>query len=117
MNGVATPHWSSRLSFRLESLAVLILLCVIMAVVSPYFLSVSNILNIFMATATIGVLAIGVFALVTVALFHALYMGHEPTRQAISAIFWTVIVCVGWHWHLASLSLSTIRRPTVLIIF
>jgi small-conductance mechanosensitive channel/Na+-transporting methylmalonyl-CoA/oxaloacetate decarboxylase gamma subunit len=40
----------------------------------------------------VDVLAIAVFGLVTVALFHALYVGHEPTRKAIAAIFWTVIV-------------------------
>jgi ribose/xylose/arabinose/galactoside ABC-type transport system permease subunit len=50
---------SRRLSFRPESLGVLVLLCVVMALLSPYFLSVSNLLNILLATATIGVLAIG----------------------------------------------------------
>jgi small-conductance mechanosensitive channel len=40
----------------------------------------------------VDVLAIAVFGLVTVALFFALYMGHEPTRKVIAAIFWTVIV-------------------------
>ncbi len=50
---------SRRLSFRPESLAVLVLLCVVMALLSPYFLSISNLLNILLATATIGVLAIG----------------------------------------------------------
>ena len=55
----ATQPLSRRLSFRLESLGVLVLLSVTMAVLSPYFLSVSNFLNILLATATIGVLAIG----------------------------------------------------------
>ena len=49
----------ARLSFRIESLGVLLLLSAAMAWMSPYFLSVSNILNILLATATIGVLAIG----------------------------------------------------------
>lgn len=48
-----------RLQIRLESLVVLIALSVAMAVLSPYFLSVSNILNILLATSTIGILAIG----------------------------------------------------------
>jgi len=58
---VTTPRRSfvSRLSFRIESLGVLILLAVIMAVLSPFFVSISNFLNILLATATIGVLAIG----------------------------------------------------------
>jgi ribose/xylose/arabinose/galactoside ABC-type transport system permease subunit len=50
---------SHRLSFRIESLVVLLVLCTAMAALSPFFLSVSNFLNILLATATIGVLAIG----------------------------------------------------------
>lgn len=47
-----------RMHVRLESLIVLIVLCVIMTLLSPFFLSVNNILNILLATSTIGVLAI-----------------------------------------------------------
>jgi ribose transport system permease protein len=47
-----------RLHIRLESLVVLIVLMAVMAVLSPHFLSVSNFLNILLATSTIGVLAI-----------------------------------------------------------
>lgn len=47
-----------RLHVRLESLVVLLALCVAMSILSPYFLSVSNFLNILLATSTIGVLAI-----------------------------------------------------------
>lgn len=47
-----------RLHVRLESLVVLIALGVVMSVLSPYFLSTSNFLNILLATSTIGVLAI-----------------------------------------------------------
>jgi ribose/xylose/arabinose/galactoside ABC-type transport system permease subunit len=47
-------------SFRLESLAVLLALIVIMSWWNwPFFLTASNALNILLATATIGVLAIG----------------------------------------------------------
>lgn len=53
------PPLSHRLSFRIESLVVLLVLCTAMAALSPFFLSVSNFLNILLATATIGVLAIG----------------------------------------------------------
>lgn len=48
-----------RFHVRLESLVVLVGLSAAMAVLSPYFLSVSNILNILLATTTIGILAIG----------------------------------------------------------
>lgn len=47
-----------RFHIRLESLLVLLALGAIMSVLSPYFLSVSNFMNILLATATIGVLAI-----------------------------------------------------------
>ncbi|SMC82328.1 ABC transporter permease [Primorskyibacter flagellatus] len=47
-----------QLHVRLESLIVLIALSTLMAILSPYFLSVSNFLNILLATSTIGVLAI-----------------------------------------------------------
>ncbi|WP_104402320.1 ABC transporter permease [Vibrio penaeicida] len=47
-----------RFHVRLESLVVLLGLCVVMTALSPYFLSVDNFLNIILATATIGVLAI-----------------------------------------------------------
>lgn len=44
---------------RLESLIVLVALAGIMSLLSPYFLSTSNFFNILLASATIGVLAIG----------------------------------------------------------
>jgi ribose transport system permease protein len=47
-----------RLHIRLESLVVLLALSAIMAVLSPFFLSFSNFLNILLASSTIGVLAI-----------------------------------------------------------
>jgi ribose/xylose/arabinose/galactoside ABC-type transport system permease subunit len=48
-----------RYALRLESLAVLAILVVALAILSPYFLSVSNFLNILLATSVIGVLAYG----------------------------------------------------------
>ena len=51
--------FANKLHVRLESLIVFALLCITMSVLSPYFLSVSNFLNIMLATSTIGVLAIG----------------------------------------------------------
>jgi ribose transport system permease protein/inositol transport system permease protein len=46
-------------SVRLESLAVLILLGVAVSILSPYFLSVGNFLNILLATSVIGIIALG----------------------------------------------------------
>jgi len=47
-----------QLHIRLESIVVLLGLITLMALLSPYFLSVSNFMNILLATSTIGVLAI-----------------------------------------------------------
>lgn len=52
-------YFATRLHLRLESLIVLLILVIAMSVLSPYFLSVSNVLNILLATSTIGILAIG----------------------------------------------------------
>lgn len=49
----------NRAHVRAESLIVLIALVVVMSIVSPVFLSVSNMFNILLATTTVGVLAIG----------------------------------------------------------
>ena len=43
-----------RLHIRLESLVVLLALSTAMALLSPYLLSLSNVLNILLATSTIG---------------------------------------------------------------
>src|SRR5208282_3941500 len=55
--------WRSRFAgggaLRLESIAVLVVLSAVMAVLSSAFLSVSNILNILLSTSVFGVLAIG----------------------------------------------------------
>ncbi|HEY1386598.1 MAG TPA: ABC transporter permease [Dongiaceae bacterium] len=48
-----------RSSVRLESLLVLAILIVTLSILSPYFLSVSNFLNILLATSVIGVLGFG----------------------------------------------------------
>jgi ribose transport system permease protein len=48
-----------RFVVRIESLTVLALFCVVLSLLSPYFLSISNILNILLATSVIGVLAYG----------------------------------------------------------
>ncbi|HEU0222658.1 MAG TPA: ABC transporter permease [Paracoccaceae bacterium] len=57
--GLAQQALMERLHVRLESLVVLVLLSAVMAVLSPFFLQVSNLLNILLATSTIGILAIG----------------------------------------------------------
>ena len=56
---LAHRRFAQRFAFRLESLVVLAVLIAAMSILSPYFLSVSNFLNILLATSVIGVLAIG----------------------------------------------------------
>ncbi|HVO02660.1 MAG TPA: ABC transporter permease [Candidatus Cybelea sp.] len=53
------PVKGAGFAIRLESLAVLAVLLVALSILSPYFLSVSNFLNILLATAVIGVLGFG----------------------------------------------------------
>jgi ribose transport system permease protein len=59
----APASWRQRIigtaAFRVESLLVLAVLCVLMATLSSAFLSVSNVLNILLSTSVFGVLAIG----------------------------------------------------------
>jgi ribose/xylose/arabinose/galactoside ABC-type transport system permease subunit len=57
--GAAAAPLPRRSAVRLESLAVLAVLVVALSILSPYFLSVSNILNILLATSVIGVLGYG----------------------------------------------------------
>ena len=61
--GAAPPSWRARFAsgaaVRLESLIVLAVLCIVMAMLSNAFLSVSNILNILLSTSVFGTLAIG----------------------------------------------------------
>ena len=61
--GAAPTSWSARFAsgaaVRLELLIVLAVLCVVMAMLSNAFLSVSNILNILLSTSVFGTLAIG----------------------------------------------------------
>ena len=54
----AQAFFDGKLHVRLESIIVLLVLGAAMTLLSPYFLSVSNLLNILLATTTIGVLAI-----------------------------------------------------------
>src|SRR5438270_1369798 len=53
------PSWWNRLAIRSESLIVLAILMIGLSILSPYFLSISNFLNILLATSVIGVLAYG----------------------------------------------------------
>ncbi len=86
---------------RLESLAVLVALCVAMSVLSPYFLSVSNVLNILLATSTIGVLAIGATFVISAAGID-LSLGSVLGLASVAGAFAAVNLELAWPLALAA---------------
>ncbi len=94
--GAAQRTWVQRLPFRIESLLVLLLLSAFMAVAAPNFTHVSNILNIFLATSVIGVLAVGsTFVLVSGGL--DLSIGSQLALTGVTA---GVVMRAGVPWPL-----------------
>jgi ribose/xylose/arabinose/galactoside ABC-type transport system permease subunit len=87
-----------RLHIRLESLIVLALLCAAMAVLSPYFFSVSNFLNILLATSTIGVLAVGTTLILTSGGLD-LSIGSVLGLSGVAGAY--LCVQLGWPWPMA----------------
>jgi ribose transport system permease protein len=75
-------------SFRLESLAVLVLLGAITSALTPYFLSLGNILNIFLATSVIGIIALGSTFVISMAAID-LSVG---SLLAVSAVFGALMI-------------------------
>jgi ribose transport system permease protein len=75
-------------SFRLESLAVLVLLGAVTSVLTPYFLSLGNILNIFLATSVIGIIALGSTFVISMAAID-LSVG---SLLAVSAVFGALMI-------------------------
>jgi ribose/xylose/arabinose/galactoside ABC-type transport system permease subunit len=95
--------WSSlakRLPFRIESLLVLLLLTTFMAVAAPNFTRVSNILNIFLATSVIGILAVGAtFVIVSAGL--DLSIGSQLALTGVTA---GVVLQAGVPWPIGILA-------------
>lgn len=87
--------FDSKLHIRLESLVVLIVLCAAMAVLSPFFLSLSNFLNIFLATSTIGILAIGATVILSAAGLD-LSLGSVMGFSGIAGAYLVVILEMPW---------------------
>ncbi|MBI3671948.1 MAG: ABC transporter permease [Rhizobiales bacterium] len=90
--------FDSKVHVRLESLIVLALLCVAMTVLSPYFLSVSNFLNILLATSTIGVLAIGATLILSSAGLD-LSLGSVLGLSGVAVAYLSVEL--EWPWFMA----------------
>lgn len=88
----------ARAHVRAESLAVLIALCVIMTIISPVFLSVGNIFNIILATATYGILAIGATFVISAAGID-LSLGSVLGLGSVTGAF--LVVNLGLPWPFA----------------
>ena len=87
--------FDSKLHIRIESLVVLIVLCVAMAILSPFFFSVSNFLNIFLATSTIGVLAIAATVILSSNGLD-LSLGSVMGLSGIAGAYLVVILGLPW---------------------
>lgn len=85
----------ARAQVRIESLAVLIVLSIIMAVISPVFLGVSNLFNIVLATATYGVLAIGATFVISAAGID-LSLGSVLGLASVTGAFMCVQLGLPW---------------------
>jgi len=90
--------YDTKLHVRLESLIVLGVLCLTMAILSPFFLSVSNFLNILLATTTIGVLAIAATLILSSAGLD-LSLGSVLGFSGVVGAYFCVIM--EWPWPMA----------------
>ena len=86
----------SRLHIRLESLIVLVVLSAGMALLSPVFLSVNNLFNIILATATFGVLAIGATFVISSA---GLDLSLGSVLGLSSVVGAALVVTLEWPWY------------------
>ena len=90
--------FDTKLQVRLESLIVLAILCIAMTVLSPFFLSFSNFLNILLATSTIGVLAIGATLILSSAGLDLSLGSVMGLSGVVGAYF---VVEAGYPWPMA----------------
>ncbi len=96
-----------RTHVRAESLLVLIGLCILMAILSPetsngdrVFLLTSNLFNIILASATVGILAIGATFVITAAGID-LSLGSVLGLASVTGA--ALVVTLGWPWPFAIL--------------
>ena len=90
--------FDTKLHLRLESLIVLAVLCIALAMLSPFFLSVSNFLNILLASATIGVLAIAATLILSSAGLD-LSIGSVMALSGVVGAYFCVVL--EWPWFMA----------------
>jgi ribose transport system permease protein len=87
--------FDSKLHMRLESLIVLAALCLALTGLSQYFLSVSNFLNILLATSTIGVLAIAA-TLILCSAGLDLSIGSVMALSGVVGAYFCVVLELPW---------------------
>ena len=90
--------FDTKLHLRLESLIVLAVLCVAISILSPYFLSISNFLNILLASTTIGVLAIAATLILSSAGLD-LSIGSVMALSGVVGAYFCVVL--EWPWFMA----------------
>jgi ribose/xylose/arabinose/galactoside ABC-type transport system permease subunit len=85
-------------SFRFESLAVLIVLCIVTSFLSPYFLTARNLINILLATSVIGIIALGMTFVICMAAID-LSVGSVLALSAV--VGGTTVGPLGLSWPMA----------------
>jgi ribose transport system permease protein len=88
-------------SFRFESLAVLIVLCIVTSFLSPYFLTGRNLLNILLATSVIGIIALGMTFVICMA---AIDLSVGSTLALSAVVGGTMISPFDLPWPVAILA-------------
>lgn len=88
-------------SFRFESLAVLVLLCVATSLLSPYFLTGRNLLNVLLATSVTGILALGMTYIICMA---AIDLSVGSTLALSAVVGGTMISPLELPWPVAILA-------------
>ena len=87
--------FDSKLHLRLESLIVLAVLCAGLSLISPYFWSISNFLNILLASTTIGVLAIAATLILSSAGLD-LSLGSVMALSGVVGAYFCVVLEAPW---------------------
>lgn len=90
--------FDTKLHLRLESLIVLAALCLALSILSPFFLSVSNFLNILLATTTIGILAVAATLILSSAGLD-LSLGSVMALSGVVGAYFGVVL--EWPWFMA----------------
>ncbi|MFN0113725.1 MAG: ABC transporter permease [Paracoccaceae bacterium] len=101
-----------RAHVRVESLLVLVGLVVAMSLISPVFLSFSNLFNILLATSTVGILAIGATFIISAAGID-LSLGSVLGLASVSGAVMSVYLGLPWPFVIAGCLLAGMAAGAV----